>query len=423
MPYELKIDYPLDFFSNADEIPVSEQTRIIEALEMETDFSKKLVYYNAHVCSLALEPSWATLSYPSSGHLNAVEIYHDCNNINGVCSRCCTPEQREIYLQHRATEVERVVRELNSRVTYEARLRYFSQIIGSHPENGLTGIWANWPGVTDFTERHKRLSVFDSVDELPLIDLAPNTPQEIEVFNRFIETLFAAKYKTAEGIFTKYWKGFDFEKAKQKLDTTIAKALDPQIIVEKLREHIETHFGYLRPHNEVEVDVWREKIRIAPNERGETHFLSMVNGLDNGLNLSAKRLMIYDFESYEHAQQSYFFYVYLRKIQDGTLEVKEPEIVKNNLTGTTAQQVLAIYYLLQAANMPAGDKSNVARFTEFLTGKNYKNIYDAVRSPIATKAKGELRMKDLQFVRTHFENLGLTEIVQMINNELTTPNN
>jgi hypothetical protein len=87
---------------------------------------------------------------------------------------------------------------------------------------------------------------------------------------------------------------------------------------------------------------------------------------------------------------------------------------------TTARQVLAIHFLLEYAKTPQTDKSHVARFIEFLTGKSYKNIYDAVRNPLGTKQTGKLREADLRYILKFFDNLGLTEVVKMINNELNS---
>lgn len=105
-------------------------------------------------------------------------------------------------------------------------------------------------------------------------------------------------------------------------------------------------------------------------------------------------------------------------------QLEQLEAEQNPLTATrnpdftTARQVLAIHYLLQAAGMSYSDvdKSNVARLTEFLTEKNYRNIYDCVRSPLKTSDKSA--EKDLKFIRPFFEKLGLTEVVKMIDKEL-----
>ena len=63
------------------------------------------------------------------------------------------------------------------------------------------------------------------------------------------------------------------------------------------------------------------------------------------------------------------------------------------------------------------DNTNIAKFIEFLTNKNSKNIYDSVRNPLASKDKN-FRKKDLNYIKPYFENLGLNEITKMIDNEI-----
>lgn len=106
-----------------------------------------------------------------------------------------------------------------------------------------------------------------------------------------------------------------------------------------------------------------------------------------------------------------------RKAFEGLVQEKE---VQKQEEFTTSQQVLAVHFLLVYCKAPIVDLTHKARFIQALTGRNYKNIYDAVRSPLSTKI-GNLRRKDLQVVRTFFENLGLLEIVKLINNELDKP--
>lgn len=98
----------------------------------------------------------------------------------------------------------------------------------------------------------------------------------------------------------------------------------------------------------------------------------------------------------------------------------EPENNPPNLDFTTARQVLAVHYLLEYCQVRGVDQTHKARFIEFLTNKSSKNIYDLVLNPLATKRKN-FRREDLQFIRPYFENLGLTEIVKMINNQLDKP--
>ena len=62
------------------------------------------------------------------------------------------------------------------------------------------------------------------------------------------------------------------------------------------------------------------------------------------------------------------------------------------------------------------DKTEIARFIQFLTSKNYDNIYKRVLNPFNVNDK--VFREDLRFVRGYFERLGLYELVKMINNEL-----
>ncbi|MFM7023097.1 MAG: hypothetical protein ACKOXB_08975 [Flavobacteriales bacterium] len=65
-----------------------------------------------------------------------------------------------------------------------------------------------------------------------------------------------------------------------------------------------------------------------------------------------------------------------------------------------------------------------ARFIQFLTGREWgtkikdTNIYKKVKSPLSKKDKA--LTVDLQFIRDHFEKLGLTEIVKKVAKEITS---
>jgi len=97
------------------------------------------------------------------------------------------------------------------------------------------------------------------------------------------------------------------------------------------------------------------------------------------------------------------------------------EAAERNPEFTTARQVLAVHYLLQYAKTKNVNKTEIARFIEFLTGKNYDSIYKRVRDPAKSRKEtlGSSREleKDMDYVKSRFERLGLTEIVRMIENE------
>lgn len=98
-------------------------------------------------------------------------------------------------------------------------------------------------------------------------------------------------------------------------------------------------------------------------------------------------------------------------------EEQEALTTSRNPDFTTARQVLAVHYLLRAAGMrlDSVDKTSVARLIEFLTGKNYRNIYDCVRQPL--KLSDKEAEKDLKYIKPYFEKLGLTRIAEMIEKE------
>jgi hypothetical protein len=91
---------------------------------------------------------------------------------------------------------------------------------------------------------------------------------------------------------------------------------------------------------------------------------------------------------------------------------------------TTARQVLAIHYLLEHCRIPSVDNTAKARFIQFLTGResgasNIKNttIYKKVSKPFSIDNK--TLNADLDFIRKHFEDLGLSEIALKITKEIS----
>ena len=88
---------------------------------------------------------------------------------------------------------------------------------------------------------------------------------------------------------------------------------------------------------------------------------------------------------------------------------------------TLNRQFLALYYMLNELDNKAfsRNKSEIARFIQMLTGKNYDNIYKRTKNPIKdpserTSAKYQ---SDIQFVKDCFRNLGLVGIVRKIEND------
>jgi len=145
-----------------------------------------------------------------------------------------------------------------------------------------------------------------------------------------------------------------------------------------------------------------------------------------------KQYAAYEAIRFKNQYEGYFdflpvskqWFEYLKDIADGK-ESKEDQIIEVVATDkdfTTARQVLAIHFILEQLQVRSNevDRKAKAELSQFLTGKNYKNIYDAFQNPFTTKQKN-FRFDDLQYIRPFFEKLGLSEIVKAINNQLDKP--
>ena len=97
-------------------------------------------------------------------------------------------------------------------------------------------------------------------------------------------------------------------------------------------------------------------------------------------------------------------------------EIDVSEIPEKSKDFTTARQVLAVHYLLKYTQVKNVDKTEIARFIQFLTGKNYDNIYKKLQNPF--KINEKFLNEDLRFIRDYFERLGMSEVVRMINGEM-----
>jgi hypothetical protein len=107
---------------------------------------------------------------------------------------------------------------------------------------------------------------------------------------------------------------------------------------------------------------------------------------------------------------------YLHHITSTELTNFPAEAPEKNKEFTTSRQVLAVHYLLKYCQVKNIDNTEKARFIQFLTGKNYDNIYKRVQSPL--NGNDRYINEDLKYVRGYFDRLGMKEIVKMISNEL-----
>ncbi len=104
------------------------------------------------------------------------------------------------------------------------------------------------------------------------------------------------------------------------------------------------------------------------------------------------------------------------------IEVKPVESPSKNPDFTTSRQVLALYYMLNELDKGTNliDRTVKARFIQFLTNKSEDNIYKTLAAPFKgfdNKNKKAI-IKDLEYIKSHFEALGLKNIVNQINAEM-----
>lgn len=190
-------------------------------------------------------------------------------------------------------------------------------------------------------------------------------------------------------------------------------------------------------HNFTDQSEWRDKWRfgvltevlkkeqsklvqkaIEYAEKSMQHFISQRRDIDlHKQILEIWRLRIeYAKELLEELQPSTLVDNHANQLQ---------EVGERNPEFTTARQVLAIHYLLEHCGASGYDKTNVARFIQFLTGKETgaKNIGDTQiykRLNRLFSTDNRTLAADLTFVRGHFEKIGLPDIAQKITKEINT---
>jgi hypothetical protein len=116
--------------------------------------------------------------------------------------------------------------------------------------------------------------------------------------------------------------------------------------------------------------------------------------------------------------------VYRNKIkkQKQALHKEITEEIETNFTDqkssdfTTSRQILALHYMFKYMQVKNVDKTETARFFQFITGKSFDNIYKRVRDPL--RENNKTLKSDLKYIREYFNKLEMLEIVKMINNEI-----
>ncbi|MGQ0828309.1 MAG: hypothetical protein ACT4ON_07935 [Bacteroidota bacterium] len=218
----------------------------------------------------------------------------------------------------------------------------------------------------------------------------------------------------------------------------------------KLGHSINSAIRLLRRQKNEVTTIDNSSFKSVPNSSSQTdiHFFkkikvkgeknATVNGKEsnpfknkwsNHFSQQTDKELITEYASWKAKKRFYeFLQSELMQLQSGSISetaVQETTIIKNK-DHTTRRQTLAIYYLdLHFKVNCEGKDAALIRFIQFLTDKNIDNITKIFRNPLKNSEKKKIRadeelLKDLKYIRTYFEDLGLTSVVKKIDDDIIT---
>lgn len=127
-----------------------------------------------------------------------------------------------------------------------------------------------------------------------------------------------------------------------------------------------------------------------------------------------------DIELLDIYAQHKAFNMFMEYLEENKLinpsEIKEDFIVSKNKEHTTARQVAAMLFIFKCLNVKSGHIRPKAEFIHFLTGKSFDNISKRISNPY--NITDDAFKKDMRYVKDYFKNLGLDNIVALMNKEM-----
>lgn len=412
--YELQLD---SFNGISFDNGTDPDEQMVKKLLSIKDLRKKIDYYNKNIESLSA-CGMAGQIYVDNG-TRRIKIYCGCKDCRVRDN--FNPEHEKVFWELKSKEVDRLKKAIHKQKSYKEKLGVLLSTKGYQ----LTGRFRVYPNVdVDLSKEEK----WEIIEHQPVIDLTPNTKQEIKIYNEYVRSAFEKKY-LKDGEFTEFYYGFRFKKEKERFERALSNSMEPKELIEYVKSLIDKKFDY--PNCIYGEDKQSETLKEVNRHLEENGFLKnlfprMVLGIE--IDLDKYPVNNHTLWEYTHISEVVKFYDYLRKqLQIITfnrlIDVDPDDRGEKNKSFTTARQVLAIHYLLKYTNVQNIDATEKARFVQFLTGKETgtkkisdTTIYKKINSPLSKDNKTLLA--DLQYIRTYFENLGLMDIVNMINNEI-----
>ena len=186
---------------------------------------------------------------------------------------------------------------------------------------------------------------------------------------------------------------------------------------QQIREDLDTIMPALQPHQHVKMEDITNNIREEVKILHRSMEKHQQKAEDEGSGQYTNSYPLARFKTIVKIE----FFNHLLQQHDSVPKANTPKKLNTNVKhyiGTTSQQTLLIYYLLEYAklNQSQVDKTKYANLIHFLTGKNHDNIRKTWSNVHKDNPK-EL-VKDLDAIRTIFEGIEAEEVLKMIENDL-----
>jgi hypothetical protein len=216
--FPLNLKLPTHKFSTVDFVANNKYKLELEKLNLKEKFE----YYNKNIKSLTVGEKIEQVSFYCNEHDKEI-IFCDCAKHKKEVNYS---EKEAIYFEVRANEIERILDEINKKSNYRSKLKFLYSVKGY--------------------SINSELKVFDNSFRNHVIDLMPQTKEQIEIYNTVKLEAFDAENKNEHG-FTENYNGFDFTKEKENLITHLQITDDKNLeinILNKIKTDIENEFKF-----------------------------------------------------------------------------------------------------------------------------------------------------------------------------------
>lgn len=239
MIYELPLDVCSPSFPK---IEIEKNKVIKKNLEEISDFKTRLEYYNNNIQSLSLSNMAGHIYFEWGLPDQRIKIYCGCKDCRKTDD--FSTENESIYFSMRNKEVTRIHSAIKKGKSYKEKLKILFGVKGFFPHLSPK-VYAN----SSYDPLKDSDSIFYSKG--PLIDLAPESKEQIAVYNEFVKAEFDKKYRNSNS-YSEEYKCFNCEKEIERINLALINSIDPHNLLLYCRGAIYKHFDYPNCLNKTE---------------------------------------------------------------------------------------------------------------------------------------------------------------------------